>query len=139
MTAADRAALAQDTADAEGLRLKAYQDPLGVWSIGYGTNLQELTIDRGLATRWLASKLAESERECERFPWYAGLSPKRQRALVELTYNLGMPRLTGFTKMLQAMSERKYDDAARELLNSKWASQVGTRRSTRIAELIRNG
>ena len=139
MTASDRNLLSQEVAAAEGLRLKAYQDSLGVWTIGYGTNLQELTIDKGLACRWLADKLAESERECERFPWFAGLAPRRQRAIVELVYNMGLPRLTGFVKMLHAIAERDYERAAKELLSSKWATQVGQTRAQRIADLLISG
>lgn len=139
MNAGDRHLLAQEVQTAEGLRLKAYQDSLGVWTIGYGTNLQELTIDKGTAIKWLADKLAEAERECERFPWYAGLSPRRQRAVVELVYNLGMPRLMGFTKTLAALSQGEYATAAKELLDSKWAQQVGPTRSHRIAGMIVSG
>lgn len=139
MTVSDRHLLAQEVADAEGLRLKAYQDSLGIWTIGFGCNLQELVIDRGLATKWLSDKLAQSEQECERFPWYAGLPARRQRALVELLYNMGLPRLMGFTKMLAAISAGDFDAAATELLESRWRTQVGERRSARIAEMLQRG
>ena len=139
MTVQDRHLLAQDVASAEGLRLKAYQDTEGVWTIGYGTNLQELEIPKWQAEKWLGDKLTESERECERFPWFAAMTPRRQRAIVELVYNRGRSRFTGFTKTLQALAERNYDTAALELLDSKWAKQVGPKRSQRLAEMIRLG
>lgn len=139
MTLRDRQQLAKDVQHAEGYRAKAYKDTEGVWTIGYGTNLQELTIDEPLAARWLARKLAESERELETFGWYAGLTTIRQRALVELVYNMGLPRLLSFVEMLKAIREKAYTVAAAELLDSKWAQQVGPMRSRRIAEMIRNG
>lgn len=139
MTAADRHQLARDVQQAEGLRLKAYQDSVGVWTIGYGTNLQEVTIDESMAARWLAQKLAQAERELEAFGWYAALSTTRQRALVELVYNMGLTRMLSFVKMLQALRERAYTVAAAELVDSTWARQVGPTRSRRLAEMLRNG
>lgn len=139
MTVQDRHLLAQEVAKAEGLRLKAYRDTEGVWTIGYGTNLQELEITNWQAEKWLSDKLAESERECERFHWFGSLAPRRQRAVIELVYNLGLTKLLGFTKFLQAMSDRDYDTAALELLDSRWATQVGPSRSQRLADMIRLG
>lgn len=139
MTNADFDALRGDLRQAEGLRLKAYQDTEGVWTIGFGTNLQQLEIDETTAEIWLTRELLSAESEANRFPWFAGLTPRRQRAIVELLYNLGLPRLLGFTKFLKAMSERDYETAAAELLDSKWARQVKYLRATRIAEMIRHG
>lgn len=139
MRDADFSALVDDTKQAEGLKLKAYKDAVGVWTIGFGTNLQELEIDVSLAERWLVERLATSARECERFPWFAALTARRQRAIVELVYNLGLTRFLGFTRMQKALSGRDYDTAALELLDSKWAKQVGPKRSQRLAEMIRHG
>lgn len=137
MTTADRQQLAKDVQKAEGFRTKAYQDSVGVWTIGYGTNLQELEIDEPLAAKWLAQKLAQSERELEQFGWYAVLTSTRQRALIELVYNLGLPRFLSFVKMIEAIKARSYPVAAAELLDSKWAQQVGPHRSKRLADMIR--
>lgn len=139
MTSADRQMVARDVSRAEGYRAKAYQDTEGVWTIGYGTNLQELEIDEQLAARWLSKKLAEAERELEQFGWYAVLSSGRQRVLVELVYNLGLPRLLSFVKMIEAIKARDFQTAAAELLDSKWARQVGPIRSKRLADLLRAG
>lgn len=140
MTAQDRIALARDTAEAEGYRPRAYRDSKGIWTIGYGTNLQELEIDRPLAEQWLASKLAQSERECERFPWYAGMTARRQRAVCEMVYNMGLSRFLGFTKMIQALSNGNYTEAQVEALDSKWAREdVSQARSRRIAEMLKTG
>src|SRR3990167_1261855 len=103
MTPLDRQQLAKDVQHAEGYRARAYRDSVGVWTIGYGTNLQELDIDEPLAARWLARKLAEAERELEQFGWYAGLTTTRQRALIELVYNLGLPRGLFFLGIVGAL------------------------------------
>ena len=140
MNHADRARLSEDVQDAEGWRPKAYQDSVGVWTVGYGTNLQELIIDTTLGARWLAEGLASAEREAERaFPWYAEASPRRQRAIVELIYNMGLPRLLGFRDTLAACAGGRWHVAAAELLDSKWAGQVGPTRANRIAAMLREG
>ena len=139
MTAFDRQQLAKDVQHAEGYRARAYRDSVGVLTIGYGTNLEELEIDEPLAARWLARKLAEAERELEQFGWYAGLTTTRQRALIELVYNLGLPRFLLFVNTIEALKRGAYTTAAAELLDSKWARQVGPTRSQRLAEMIRNG
>lgn len=128
-----------DVKGAEGLRTSAYQDSVGVWTIGYGTNLQELTISEAQAETWLVKKLEQAEDECWRFSWFAGLNAVRQRAIVELIYNLGLTRFRGFTRMLAALVRRDYVTAAAELLDSTWAGQVGPTRAHRLAEMIRTG
>lgn len=144
MTNADREQLSADlrVAEAPGGRpvLRAYRDTQGVWTIGFGTNLQELTINGATAEAWLQAKQAQSEHEASiRFAWYADLTPARQRAIVELVYNLGIPRLLGFKKFLAAMAAWDYPTARAELLDSAWAGQVGAARSGRIADLILHG
>lgn len=140
MTEADFATLVTDTGLAEGCKLVAYQDTVGVWTVGFGTNLQELAIDQCTANKWLRDKLTACDVEAARaFPWYAGATAARQRAVSELLYNLGLPRLQGFVKFLAAMSRGDFVSASAELLNSKWASQVGVTRSMRIANTILHG
>lgn len=123
----------------EGFRDKAYQDTEGVWTIGYGTNLQELRIDEFLARRWLMEDLAEAIRGAKRFPEYRDLDTQvRREVFVEMVYNMGPSRVAGFRNMLSAIRRNDWEDAANEMLDSKWARQVGQRART-LSELMRNG
>ena len=124
---------------AEGCRLTAYQDTLGVWTIGIGTNLQELRIDRGTAVAWLRAKVYQSERDAGTFPWYAGLTLNRQLAIIELIYNMGRPRFTGFVHMISALAAKDYPTAAAELVASAWTGQVGPTRAARLHDAILRG
>lgn len=139
MNTHDFAQLEADTATAEGLRLKAYRDSKGIWTIGFGTNLQELEIDAITAKIWLTQKLTQAAVEAQRLPWYLGLSGPRQRAVVELIYNMGFPRYMGFVRHQAAMAAGQFEVAADELLASKWRRDVGERRATRIAAQVRQG
>ena len=139
MTPQDRADLETDLKADEGFRVKAYQDSVGVWTIGYGTNLQELIVPASVALQWMLDTLAARESDCLRvFPWFATLSGARQAVLLNMAYNLGMPRLQGFTKMLAACAVGDYQRAADEMIDSKWATQVGAR-AQRLAQAMRNG
>lgn len=124
----------------EGLRLKAYQDSEGVWTIGYGTNLQTLTIDKNLADLWLRQKLEEAVREVSSLPCYDTIKNDfvRKDVLIEMIYNLGFNGLMKFKNTIKKINERDWEGAAKEMLSSKWASQVGGRAQT-LAARMRTG
>ena len=44
-----------------------------------------------------------------------------------MCFNLGRPRLSNFKKFLAALEEGDYEKAAVEMMDSRWASQVGDR------------
>ena len=49
------------------------------------------------------------------------------RVLVNMSFNLGYPRLNGFVKMKEAVAQKNYLRAADEMKDSKWYTQVGRR------------
>ena len=123
----------------EGVRNKVYKDHLGIETIGVGRNL----VDRGLSDEevdyLLTNDITIVENELDNgLSWWRDLDEVRQRALADLAFNMGLPRLHGFVKMLDALQRRDYHAAADELLDSKYAKQVGER-SNRVAEMIRTG
>lgn len=122
----------------EGRKLRAYEDSLGVWTIGYGTNLQELEIDDELATKWLYDKLRQAEASARGYPWFNNLNQARKDVIVEMLYNLGLPRFDKFVKLKRALSEQKWDAAAAEMLDSEWHKQVGVR-AERLARQMETG
>ena len=44
-----------------------------------------------------------------------------------MCFNLGYPRLSKFKNFLAAMQENDFETAAVEMMDSKWANQVGKR------------
>lgn len=122
----------------EGLRRRAYQDSKGIWTVGYGTNLQELEIDEELATEWLYDKLRQAEVSAGGYPWFHELNQPRRDVIVEMLYNLGLPRFDKFVKLKRALSESRFGAAAAEMLDSEWATQVGIR-AKRLATQMRTG
>jgi len=72
------------------------------------------------------------------FTWYRNLCEARRDAMINLCFNLGLPRLKKFVKALAAMEAGNYEEAAVEFLDSRWAKQVGSR-ALEVAHMIRSG
>ena len=112
----------------EGYSSKAYQDSVGVWTIGYGTNLQELSISILQADSWLIQAMQEAELQLlRRYSFVSDLSESRQNVLINMTYNMGINRLSRFRKMWLALKAGDFDEACLEMIDSKWFNQVGER------------
>ena len=123
----------------EGLSLKPYKCPAGYITIGYGRNLEANGITQEMAEEMLKTDLAYARMEVgAKLPWSAKLNDARQYVLVDMAFNMGISRLLTFKKMLAALKEGYWERAAFELLDSKYARQVG-RRAKELAEIIRTG
>jgi len=144
----------------EGLRLQVYKDTLGIDTIGIGRNLE----GRGISEEeldWMdipnmdaiyehgiseadATYLAQNdvqivEEELLRaHPCVESLDAVRQLVLIDMAFNLGVPRLCKFKKMWAAIHENKFDVAAKEMLDSRWANQVKSR-SVKLAHAMHHG
>lgn len=122
----------------EGFSKKPYQCPAGHLTIGYGHNL-EAGISAAAAEFILREDIARAVRQVqETFGWWGRLAPARQFVLVDMCFNMGLVGLKGFKKMLAACAAGEFENAAKEMLNSRWAVQVG-RRALENAILMETG
>ncbi|WP_298769867.1 hypothetical protein [uncultured Shewanella sp.] len=62
----------------------------------------------------------------------------RKVVLCDMAFNLGITGLLKFKRMLKAIELGNYQVAADEMLQSKWARQVG-QRATELADIMRQG
>jgi len=123
----------------EGLRLLPYTDTVGKITIGYGRNLTDVGITKGEALQLLENDLTNAIAELTRaHPVVATLSTVRQIVLFNMAFNMGVPRLNQFRKMWAAIERGDFQAAASEMLDSKWATQVGLR-ATRLAAELEDG
>lgn len=138
MTSDERRLLWQQLLRHEGIRLKVYKDSVGVPTIGVGRNLRDKGITETEAMMLLDHDIEECERDCETFPWFETLDPVRRRVILNMRFNLGPKGLRLFKNTLAAVAAKEYVVAARAMLSSKWARQVG-KRATELAEMMRLG
>lgn len=136
----------------EGLRLAAYLDGLGVLTVGYGHNCLAWPVEGvekpgDAITPEQADFLFRSDLELAEaqagyaLPWMDILNYPRRAVLVNMAFNLGVGSvasgrgLMGFRRMLAALQRKDYPGAAREMLNSRWAGQVGARARELAAQM----
>lgn len=124
----------------EGFRKHPYKCSEGKTTIGYGWNLDDLGISKELAERVLIEQAKGCELSCEiRFDsFWDNLSNERQGVLVNMCFNIGINRLMGFKKMIAALKNYDYLEAALQMIDSKWHSQVGPR-AIRLVNIMRGG
>lgn len=123
----------------EGLRLKPYRCTAGKLTIGVGRNLDDVGLIEEEAMYLLKTDIDRAMDDLDRnVPWWRSMADARRRALVNMCFNLGWPRLSQFKNMLAHLQAGDFARAAAEALDSRWARQVGER-SARIAALIREG
>lgn len=122
----------------EGLSYLPYKCPSGHLTIGYGHNLEH-GISIEAAELLLRQDIEIAVRQVKNaFIWWPKLTEARFYVLVDMTFNMGISRLCGFKKMLTAVEQGDYQTAAKEMLASKWAVQVG-RRAVELAEIMETG
>lgn len=122
----------------EGYERYPYTDTLGKTTIGVGYNLT----DRGISEAWINNQLETDINYFYNFlyttfGWFKSLNDPRQIALVDMCF-MGAKNLLTFKKMIAALEAKNYYLAAKEMLNSKWANQVG-KRAQDLAEMIKTG
>jgi lysozyme len=134
----------------EGLRLMPYRDTKGKLTIGVGRNLSDVGISEGEALIFLRNDIGDAIHALDkRLPWWRELDPIRQRVLVNMCFNLGIEKLLGFKNTLDLIHtavcavtggarEALFASAARAMLASEWAKQVGDR-AERLAFMMEHG
>jgi lysozyme len=119
----------------EGREAIPYIDTRGNLSGGIGRNL-----GRGFSSAEIDFMFTNDVAGCCRdldahAAWWRNLSPSKQRVMINLTFNMGWPVLSQFERFLSAMQLGIWPEAATQLRNSKWYSEVGTR-GTRVVERL---
>lgn len=124
----------------EGLRLHPYTDTRGKLTIGVGRNLIDNGIDRDEAMMLLRNDIADIfvSINNKRNEWIRNLGPVRRDVVIMMIFNMGMRGFLGFKLAIKAMKAEDWNEAAMEMLNSRWAGQVGQRARV-LATMMRRG
>ena len=123
----------------EGVRFYPYRCSANKLTIGIGRNIEERGISEDEAEYLLENDLTMCIEEVESiFTWYYSLTSNRKRAIINMVFNLGLTKLLKFKKFIAAMESLDYKEAGKEMLDSRWAKQVGNR-ADRLEQMIVNG
>jgi lysozyme len=122
----------------EDRRTRIYTDTVGKVSGGIGRNLTDNGFRANEIDLMYANDIADTEAFLDRnVSWWRSLDPVRQRVLMNMAFNM-LGRLLEFKNFLAAAQQGDWQRAADEMLDSKWARQVGAR-ATRLAAMMRAG
>lgn len=129
----------------EGLRLEAYKDSLGYWTIGFGhllparTDWAGYTINESTAYTLLDFDMAEHLPPS----WAQPLDEVRYAVIWDMCFNLGVEPFDGdgfkdWPIFIEQVTSGLYEKAAANMRSTKWAKQVG-KRAERLATMMESG
>jgi len=122
--------------DSCGKPCKTGDNIKGLLTIGYGRNVMGRGLSQEEAEYLLKNDVSEVYEDLRTtYPWSSKLSHNRQVVMIDLRFNMGAAKLATFKNTLSAMEKGDYKEAAKHLLDSAYAKQVG-RRAIRNAEMI---
>lgn len=122
----------------EGVRYKPYTCTAGKLTIGVGRNLEDVGVSKDEVELMLANDIAACSTDLGAFYWWAPLSPNRKAALLDLMFCVGPGGFRAFRKMIAAIESQDWEEAGRQILDSKFAKQTG-QRARDLSDLLRDG
>lgn len=130
----------------EGVKYEIYNDHLGYATFGIGHLITEKDPEHGKPVGTEISEERVNEvfdqdvelfvNESKKiFPDFDDKPEEVKQVVVNMCFNLGEPRLSKFKKFIAAINDKDWDEAAHQMMDSKWADQVGER-AKRLAKRI---
>ena len=133
----------------EGCINEIYLDHLGYPTFGIGHLVLETDPEHGKEVGTPVSE--ERIKECfendienvfndldRNIPWWRDLPKDLILVIANMSFNLGITRLLKFKNFLKAMEDKDWDKAAVEMIDSRWAIQVGPR-AIRLKDRVLKG
>lgn len=150
----------------EGLRYLPYLDTKGLWTVGIGHNLSDCGLSakfqqsilgkEGLCNKEVIQelknrKLTDAEVNAifeddlkdilgflQKLDWYNALNDDRKIVIIDMCM-MGVEKLLKFKWMIEAIKREDWKAAACNILQSKWAIDVKSRRANFAYEGMLNG
>jgi len=131
----------------EGVVYEVYLDHLGYATFGIGHLIREDDPEHGweVGTEVSESRVAEAfESDIETvlsdcntlYPEFDDLPEEAQQIIANMMFNLGRPRLSAFKGMKAGVDAGDWNEAADQMVDSRWYKQVGAR-AERLVERMR--
>lgn len=146
----------------EGLKLSLYKDTEGFWTVGIGhlvtknpsLSFAKSELDKmvgrkcnGQITKEEAEKLFNQDVDkatqgiignAKLKPVYDSLDAVRRCALVNMVFQMGVAGTAEFTNSLRMLQQKRWEEAAINLAQSKWYRQT-TNRARRVIATFKTG
>jgi len=140
--------LREDLETDEGVKYEIYLDHLGYPTFGIGHLIREDDPEHGEATGTEVSESRVAEAfeqdvqtvlsDCAKlYSDFDELPEEAQQVIANMMFNLGRPRLSAFKGMKAGVDARDWNEAADQMVDSRWYRQVGAR-AERLVERMRN-
>ena len=132
----------------EGCKYEIYLDHLGYPTFGIGHLITENDPEYG----WEVGTSIDADRVYEAFESdiegvlsdcsklysdFGDLPEEAQRVIANMMFNMGLTRLSKFKGMKRGVDAKNWNQAADEMVDSRWYRQV-TNRANRLVERMRN-
>ena len=132
----------------EGCVYELYNDHLGFATFGIGHLVIESDPENGqeIGTPVSESRVIEAfEQDVQTvlsdcailYPDFDELPEEAQQIIANMMFNLGRPRLSAFKGMKAGVDSSDWNEAADQMVDSRWYRQVGAR-AERLVERMRN-
>ncbi len=131
----------------EGVKYDIYLDHLGYPTFGIGHLITEDDPEHGqpVGTEVSKERVEEAfEKDCEwvvrdchkLYDSFDDLPEEVQQIVANMMFNLGYPRLSAFKGMKAGVDSQNWNEAADQMVDSRWYRQVGVR-AERLVERMR--
>lgn len=118
---------------------KLYKCPADKWTIGWGYNVEAHGLDDHIAEMLLNQALNTAQLEASKLVKnWANICAPRKSVLIDMTYNMGITKLKKFKKMIAAIEQEDWKEAAAQMKDSAWYKQVGNR-SKKLHKMMLEG
>lgn len=125
--------------DATGKTLKTGDTLRGNLTVAIGHNLNAHPLSQRVIDLIFDEDVAEHSADLDKYlPWWRDEDEVRQRALLDLCFNMGIGKLLKFDETLLHWRHGEYIDAALHLQKAPWFRQVGIR-GPRVVHQVRTG
>lgn len=135
----------------EGYREKPYLDNLGYPTVAGGIKIgpqgaslanYTFSVPRVIGDAWKQVIVNNTISEMKSYQNISAAlkqcNPAREDILISMAYQMGVPKLSKFSKALLFISNADFNNGSKEMLDSLWARQTSAR-ARRHAEVMRTG
>jgi len=138
--------LRKELAEDEGCKYEIYLDHLGLPTFGIGHLITENDPEHGKPVGTVVEQervqaafdldIAVTVNDCHRlYKDFDDLPEEAQRVIANMMFNLGYPRLSKFVGMKAGVDARDWNEAADQMVDSKWYTQVPNRARRLVARM----